>query len=240
MKLGRATVPPGRSACPAFALKRRNIEFLISNIWPGHRSASPRIEADASGYVVRATAFARCDLGPAITRHEMVSPDCSSPIRDVAPTTTPNQRPRISSHRHDTDVDSGSLSRRNCHRSSRCTMPATASRWDRAPASRRAAINTSAGQALTATAWGKCGARRPPWLVNPRRMVSIGPQWISIDSWRSALNLGPTQTEQAEIRSVLLELFPGGTLTPTSKLQRACSPVFEVSSLKGSNTQDKN
>ena len=71
------------------------------------------------------------------------------------PTTTPNQRPRISqpSVRTSTPVSS---SRHSCHRSSRCTMPATAARCGRAPASRRAAIRTSAGvSTLTTTAWAR-------------------------------------------------------------------------------------
>jgi hypothetical protein len=91
----------------------------------------------------------------AITRQGIVSPRRSCPVRGVAPTTTPNQRPRISqpSIRTSTPVSS---SRHNCHRSSLCTMPATAARWDRAPASRRAAISTSAGvRTLTTTAWAR-------------------------------------------------------------------------------------
>ncbi len=91
----------------------------------------------------------------AITRHGIVSPRRSSPVRGVAPTTTPNQRPRISqpSMRTSRPVSS---SRHSCHRSSGCTMPATAARWGRAPASRRAAIRTSAGvRTLTPTAWAR-------------------------------------------------------------------------------------
>ena len=51
----------------------------------------------------------------------------------------------------DTDVDPGSSSRHSCHRSSRCTIPATAARCGRAPASRRAAIRTSAGVSTLTT-----------------------------------------------------------------------------------------
>ena len=53
----------------------------------------------------------------AITRHGIVSPRRNSPVRGVAPTTTPNQRPWISqpSMRTSTPVSS---SRHNCHRSS--------------------------------------------------------------------------------------------------------------------------
>ena len=53
----------------------------------------------------------------AITRHGIIWPRRSSPVRGVAPTTTPNQRPRISqpSMRTSTPVSS---SRHSCHRSS--------------------------------------------------------------------------------------------------------------------------
>ena len=53
----------------------------------------------------------------AITRHGIVSPRGNSPVRGVAPTTTPNQRPRISqpSTRTSTPVSS---SRHSRHRSS--------------------------------------------------------------------------------------------------------------------------
>ncbi len=91
----------------------------------------------------------------AITRHGIVWPRGNSPVRGVAATTTPNRRPRISqpSMRTSTPVSS---SRHSCHRSSGCTMPATAARWGRAPASRRAAISTSAGvRTLTTTAWAR-------------------------------------------------------------------------------------
>ena len=55
----------------------------------------------------------------------------------------------------DADIDSSS-SPHSCHRSSRCTMPATAARWGRAPASRRAAISISARvRTLTPTAWAR-------------------------------------------------------------------------------------
>jgi len=91
----------------------------------------------------------------AITRQGIVSPRRNSPSRGVAPTTTPNQRPRMSqpSMRTSSPVSS---SRQTCHRSSRCTMPATAARCGRAPASRRAAIRISAGvRTLTTTAWAR-------------------------------------------------------------------------------------
>jgi hypothetical protein len=53
-------------------------------------------------------------------------------------------------HRH------RSSSRHSCHMASGCTMPATAARWGRAPASRRAAIRISAGvRTLTTTAWAR-------------------------------------------------------------------------------------
>jgi hypothetical protein len=89
----------------------------------------------------------------AITRHGIVSPRRNTPSRGVASMTTPNQRPWISqpSARTSTPVSS---SRHNCHRSSGCTMPATAARCGRALASRRAAISVSAGvRTLTTTAW---------------------------------------------------------------------------------------
>jgi hypothetical protein len=89
------------------------------------------------------------------TRQGIVWPRRSSPVRGVAPTTMPNQRPRMSqpSIRTSTPVSSA---RHNSHRSSLFTMPATAARWGRAPASRRAAIRTSAGVgALTTPAWAR-------------------------------------------------------------------------------------
>ncbi len=91
----------------------------------------------------------------AITRQGIVWPRRNSPVRGVAPMTTPNQRPRISqpSIRMSTPVSS---SRHNCHRSSLCAMPATAAKWGRSPARRRAAISTSAGvRTLTTTAWAR-------------------------------------------------------------------------------------
>ena len=89
----------------------------------------------------------------ATTRHEIVSPRRNAPSRGVATTTTPNHRPRISQPPAQTSTPVSS-SRHNCHRSSRCTMPATEARYGRAPASRRAAINVSAGvKTLTTTAW---------------------------------------------------------------------------------------
>ena len=81
-----------------------------------HQSAQSRRKAGhwcsrrsrpGSIWSVRAAAFARCDLA-AITRHGIVSPRRSSPSRGVAPTATPNQRPRISPA-VDTDVESGEL-----------------------------------------------------------------------------------------------------------------------------------
>jgi hypothetical protein len=89
----------------------------------------------------------------AIARHGIVSPRGNSPSRGVAPTTTPNQRPRISQPSMRTSAPVSS-SRHSCHRSSGCTRPATAARCGLAPASRRAAISVSAGvRTLTLTAW---------------------------------------------------------------------------------------
>src|SRR5208337_45677 len=88
-----------------------------------------------------------------ITRHGIVSPRRNAPSRGVAPTTTPNQRPRISQPSMRTSAPVSSA-RHSCHRSSCCTRPATAARCGRAPPSRRAAISTSAGvRTLTTTAW---------------------------------------------------------------------------------------
>jgi len=71
------------------------------------RALVSRRSRPGSIWSVRAAAFARCDLA-AITRHGIVSPRRSSPSRGVAPTATPNQRPRISPA-VDTDVESGEL-----------------------------------------------------------------------------------------------------------------------------------
>ena len=88
----------------------------------------------------------------ATTRHGIVSQRPKAPSRGVATTTTPNQRPRISQQSARTSAPVSS-SRHSRQRSSRCTMPATAARCGRALASRRAAINVSAGvRTLTTTA----------------------------------------------------------------------------------------
>ena len=127
--------------------------------------AALTIVAESSGLVclpvragsigsARAAAFARCDLGGEHPPGDRLAAP-QLPGRGVAPTTMPNQRPRISqpSIRTSTPVSS---SRHNSHRSSLCTMPATAARWGRAPASRRAAIRTSAGvRTLTTPAWAR-------------------------------------------------------------------------------------
>ncbi len=71
------------------------------------RALVSRRSRPGSIWSVRAAAFARCDLA-AITRHGIVSPRRSSPRRGVAPTATPNQRPRISPAVN-TDVESDEL-----------------------------------------------------------------------------------------------------------------------------------
>jgi len=125
------------------------------------RVGEPRASAPArQGQVPSGERKSRRSRGPiwaAITRQGIVWPRRSSPSRGVAPMTTPNQRPRMSQPltRTSTPVSS---SRHNCHRSSRCTIPATAARCGRAPASRRAAMRISAGvRTLTMTAWA-CAA----------------------------------------------------------------------------------
>jgi len=125
----------------------------------------------------------RCPRGAswaAITRHGIVSPRRSSPSRGVAPTTTPNQRPRISQPSMRTSAPVSS-SRHNCHSSSGCTMPATAARWGRAPASRRAAISISARvRTLTTTAWA--GVTLDDHLSGEaalcREAAPLGAQWL--------------------------------------------------------------
>ena len=120
----------------------------------GNAPARPRPELSSGRREPRRS---RGVIWTAITRQGITSPRRNSPSRGVAATTTPNQRPRISqpSTRRSTPVSS---SRHSCHRCSWCTMPATATRWGRTPASRRAAIRTSAGvSTLTTTAWA-CAA----------------------------------------------------------------------------------
>ena len=75
----------------------------------------PPVKADSTRSA-RAAAFARA-IWAAITRHEIVSPRRNSPSRGVAPTTTPNQRPRISQPPVQTSTPVSSP-RHSCHRSS--------------------------------------------------------------------------------------------------------------------------
>lgn len=103
-------------------------------------------------WLARATAFTRCYLGGDHPPGDHLAAG-HFPRPGVAPTTTPNQRPRISqqSARTSTPVSSA---RHSCHRCSGCTMPATATTWGRTPASRRAAIKISAEvKTLTTSAW---------------------------------------------------------------------------------------
>ena len=125
-----------------------------SQSWRRAADSCSRRSRPGSIWSARAAASARCDLGGDHAPW-IVWPRGNSPVRGVAPTTTPNQQPRISkpSMRTSTPVSS---SRHGCHRSSGCTIPATAARCGRAPASRRAAIRTSAGvRTLTTTAWAR-------------------------------------------------------------------------------------
>ena len=102
----------------------------------------------------RAAAFARCDLGGDHTPGDRLAagqlPEPRRGPDDHAEPAATNI-PAI-----DADVDSISSSRHSCHRLSSCTIPATAARCGRAPASRRAAISISAGvRTLTTTAWAR-------------------------------------------------------------------------------------
>ena len=150
----RSSGPHG-SALPDMDFRSRPaLTFrLISSPNPAARTGARHggLDLSARAAVLAGTSWA------AITRHGIVSPRRSSPVRGVASTTTPNQRPRIfqPSIRTSTPVSS---SRHSRHMSSGCTMPATAARWGRTPASRRAAIRTSAGvRTLTTTAWAHTG-----------------------------------------------------------------------------------
>ena len=97
-----------------------------------------------------AAAFVRCELGC-----DHAPWDRLAAWQLPGPRRGPRQRRRTSGHGYPSRRY-GRRRRRNCHRSSGFTMPATAARWGRAPASRRAAINTSAGvRMLTTTAWAR-------------------------------------------------------------------------------------
>jgi len=105
----------------------------------------------------RVMAFARCDLGgDHAPGDRLAASQLPEPWRGPDDHAEPAAAdiPAV-----DADVDSPvSSSRHSCHKCSWCTMPATAIRWGRAPASRRAAISTSAGMStLTTTAWA-CAA----------------------------------------------------------------------------------
>ena len=136
----------------------------------GSALAGPRPELSSGQREPRRS---RDVIWAAITRQGIISPRRSSPSRGVAPTTTPNQRPRIS--QPSTRTSTPSSSRHSRHRSSRCTIPATAARCGRAPASRRAAIRTSAGvSTLTTTAWARAAPddHRDSETVVRRRAVT--------------------------------------------------------------------
>jgi hypothetical protein len=179
-------------------LSTAGLSGLAVRSWRDARSADRRWEATAPLRGVateRTSAHAgqgrassgqcepRCSRGAswaAITRHGIVSPRCSSPSRGAAPTTTPNQRPRISQPSTRTSAPVSS-SRHSCHGSSGCTMPATAARWGRAPASRRAAISISARvRTLTTTAWAGATLDDHPGgeTVLRREAARLGAQWL--------------------------------------------------------------
>jgi hypothetical protein len=153
----------------------------------------------------------------AIARHRIVSPRCSSPSRGVAPTTTPDQRPRISQPSVWTSTPVSS-SRHSCHRSSGCTMPTRAASRGRAPASRRAAIRISAGvRTLTTTAWAQAalddrrGAGRPPKCGAARQTATpVGePCAMARTATLSARNRGRTiRVEPAHIDGKPVTLSP--------------------------------
>ena len=121
---------------------------------PARRGSLPAWAVTAPGAAEqREPRRSRGAIKLAITRQGIVSPRRNARSLGVASTTRPNQRLRISqpSARTSTPV---SPSRHSCHRSSGCTMPATAARCGGAPASRRATINVSAWvRTLTTTAW---------------------------------------------------------------------------------------
>ena len=103
----------------------------------------------------RAAAFARCDLGGDHAPGDRLAAwQLSGPRRGPDDHAEPAAAdiPAV-----DADVDAPvSSSRHSCHKSSGCTIPATAARCGRAPASRRAVIRISAGvRTLTMTAWAR-------------------------------------------------------------------------------------
>jgi hypothetical protein len=102
----------------------------------------------------RAAAFARGELaGEHPSGDRLAAPQFPGPWRGPDDHTEPAAAdiPAV-----DTDVDPVSSARHSCHRSSLCTMPATAVSWGRAPASRCAAIKISDGvRTLTTTAWAR-------------------------------------------------------------------------------------
>jgi hypothetical protein len=82
----------------------------------GEAEAATAATGEATDGSARAAAVARCDLGGDHAPW-IVSPRGSSPVRGVAPTTTPNHRPRMSQPSTQTSTPVGS-SRHSCHRSS--------------------------------------------------------------------------------------------------------------------------
>ena len=166
-----APAPPDSPRDPLAPRQRAMISFWISVVppkldWTRLICQSSTFAAESNGLVfppvkagstrsARAAAFARGDLGGDYP-----------PWDRLAELQLPEPRRGPDNHAEPAaadipaagaDVDSVvSSPRRSCHRSSRCTMPATAARWGRAPASRRAAISTSAAvRTLTTPAWAR-------------------------------------------------------------------------------------
>jgi hypothetical protein len=104
----------------------------------------------------------------AITRQWIVSPRRDSPSRGVAPTTTPNQRPRISPA-VDTNIESGELSAAQppqvlgMHDASESSQVGPCSREPP-----RGNQYLSRGQDAHHHTMGTCGARWPPWRAAER------------------------------------------------------------------------
>ena len=137
--------------------------YIAQVTWPGQWLADQRIRAPAgqgrapSGQ--REPRRSRGAIWAAITRQGIVWPRGSSPSRGVAPTTTPNQRPRISqpSMRTSTPVSS---SRHSCHRSSLMHDPSHGSQvrsCSREPP--RGDQYLGRGQDAHHDSMGTCGAR---------------------------------------------------------------------------------
>ena len=116
-----------------------------------------------------------------------------------------------------------SSSRQSCHRSSRCAMPATAARCGRAPASRRAAIRTSAGvSTLTTTAWARAapdGHRDSETVVRRRAVTPVNARvWLGQLLAVSPAS-GPARTADGVGRSGVRSRLWVPTISSTSRDQ---------------------